>query len=349
MNETQKSRILIGDDLSADIAAACGGGNVFILFDRRVHGLFGGRFCAEEGRMFLMEPGEDAKSPAVAGEIVAAMLQGGCNRKTTLIAVGGGVAGDLGGFVASVFMRGIDWINVPTTLLSQVDSSVGGKTAVNVGGVKNSMGRFHLPKTVYISAHFLPALPPREWVCGLGEIVKTAYLDAAVYALYKTSFSDLCARDCRAVSAFVRACVAFKEAVTARDFLETTGKRKILNAGHTLGHALEAADGHARSHGEYVLIGLYAEALLFRDDVSSEVVSELKTVVKALVKDGCPPASAGQLGALCAMDKKNEGRVSFMVIAAPGDIRELCLSPAETADRLRALAAADGFFDPIGA
>lgn len=332
-----KRNIQIGADLSAEIAAVLSAPNTFVITDDTVRALFLNDCAAP---LFSVAPGEDSKAMGQAERIVAEMLRVGCNRKTTVVAVGGGVVGDLAGFCAAIFMRGVRWINIPTTLLSQVDSSVGGKTAVNVGRIKNCAGCFHAPDRVLISAHFLKTLDAREWLCGIGEIVKTAFLSKPVFTLFEREEQALANREDEAVIKVVGACVRYKSDIVRRDFYEKIGIRKALNLGHTVGHAFESADSAARSHGEYVLIGLYLEALMFRDEMPAAVFAVLiKTVRRYLTS--LPDVTAEAACAAAKMDKKNDGGVSVITLTGIGKPIERMLPTDEFETRLSAVLKAE--------
>ncbi len=228
----------------------------FVLTDDNVFSLYPSLFSSA-AHVFVAKHGEDSKTLENAGRVLAEMAAERLDRKSTLVAVGGGVVGDLGGFAAAVYMRGIDWINVPTTLLAQLDSSIGGKTGVDLKGYKNMVGAFHLPKAVHIRTDFIKTLVQREVLCGLGEGFKTALLCETAQKEWKALSGEKSAEtDCFAL---VNACARFKEKVVNSDFKES-GMRKILNLGHTVGHALEYLDAHKLSHGEYVAVGLAVEA-----------------------------------------------------------------------------------------
>lgn len=198
--------------------------------------------------IFTLEAGEGSKSLEMFGRLLQTMLDRGFSRKDCVAAVGGGVVGDLAGFAASAYMRGIDFYNIPTTLLSQIDSSIGGKTAVNFGGVKNIVGAFYQPKKVLIDPELLKTLPPRQIASGLAEAVKMALTsDAALFALFEEgdiegSLEEIIIRSLR-----------IKRYVVERDEKEA-GLRKILNFGHTVGHGIESSTG--LYHGECVALGM---------------------------------------------------------------------------------------------
>ena len=195
--------------------------------------------------------GEDSKSLSTLETLLSAMLENGFTRSDCVVAVGGGVVGDLSGFAASVYMRGIDFYNIPTTVLSQVDSSIGGKTAVNFGGIKNIVGAFHQPKKVLIDLDLLGTLPPRQVSNGLAEAVKMSLTsDAELFSLFETD--DPTAQLDTIISRSLR----IKADVVSRDEKES-GLRRVLNFGHTIGHGVESFEAmHGLYHGECVALGM---------------------------------------------------------------------------------------------
>ncbi|MDQ3286840.1 MAG: 3-dehydroquinate synthase [Pseudomonadota bacterium] len=217
---------------------------------------------------FVMPAGEDHKNLACFGDALAALATLGATRDATIVALGGGVVGDLAGFAAACWMRGIDVVQVPTTLLAMVDSSVGGKTAVDLPAGKNLVGAFHPPRGVVADTATLRSLPERELRAGLAEVVKYgAIFDAGFLDWLDEHAEALLARDDAALAeAIVRSC-RFKADVVARDPFER-GERALLNFGHTFGHAIEAEQGYAGSgrdnlnHGEAVSVGMVLAARL---------------------------------------------------------------------------------------
>ncbi|MBQ3302247.1 MAG: 3-dehydroquinate synthase [Eggerthellaceae bacterium] len=219
--------------------------------------------------------GESSKSLEVAGEIWRAMAQLDLGRDCVVIALGGGVVGDLAGFVASTFMRGVPIVQVPTTLLAMVDSSVGGKTAANLPEGKNLVGTFYQPSVVCADTSTLETLPHREWVCGCGEVAKSAIIDSDEFFFWLSDHADsMVARDPETVSEAIARCVVFKADVVAQDVTESSGVRECLNYGHTLGHAIESCAGFGRfSHGECVAEGMRFATLLAAKMAGSEEAS----------------------------------------------------------------------------
>ncbi len=225
---------------------------VFVVTDDGVPARYAETFAAQcrEATIYTIPQGEASKAPAVLTALLEAMLRAGLTRGDCVAALGGGVVGDLAGLAAALYMRGIDWYNVPTTLLAMVDSSVGGKTAVDLDGVKNAVGAFWQPKAVLIDPELLETLPPRQLSNGLAEAVKMALThDAALFARFEDPAGY------GPVEEIIAACLRIKTAVVAADEREA-GLRRVLNFGHTLGHGLEAAAKGRLLHGEAVALGM---------------------------------------------------------------------------------------------
>ena len=191
---------------------------------------------------YVIDAGEDSKSFNNYINILNFLCENEFKRNDLVVAFGGGVVGDLAGFVSATYMRGVKFINVPTTLLSMVDSSVGGKTAINLDGAKNMVGAFYQPSLVYISVDFLKTLPNRELISGLGEVVKYAFIKKL------KDYNDI-------TKELIYDCIDIKREIVEKDEKESN-LRKVLNLGHTFGHAIEKASNYALSHGECVLKGL---------------------------------------------------------------------------------------------
>ena len=208
--------------------------------------------CAcRQARICTLPAGENSKNMDNYQRLLREMLALGMDRGDCVAAVGGGMAGDLAGFAAATYMRGVDFYNVPTTLLAQVDSSVGGKTAIDMDGVKNIVGAFHQPRAVLIDTDTLRSLPPRQMAAGLAESVKMAVTcDAALLALIENSV-DLTAD----LPEIIARSLAIKARVVEQDPTEQ-GLRRVLNFGHTIGHAIESCAGGELLHGECVALGM---------------------------------------------------------------------------------------------
>ena len=195
-----------------------------------------------------VEMGENSKSLTVFGHLLQTMLEHDFSRKDCVVAVGGGVVGDLSGFAASSYMRGIDFYNIPTTLLSQIDSSIGGKTAINLGGVKNIVGSFYQPKKVLVDPDLLKTLPPRQIANGMAEAIKISLTsDKELFELFETQDIE------SSLEEIILRSLSIKKAVVEQDEKEA-GLRKILNFGHTVGHGIESTS--KLYHGEAVALGM---------------------------------------------------------------------------------------------
>ncbi|HVO31860.1 MAG TPA: 3-dehydroquinate synthase [bacterium] len=261
--------VRIGDGLLARagsiVRSAVGGAKAFLVTDTNVAPLFADSLEASleaagySVARLVLPAGERHKSLAGAQKIWRFLFANGVDRKSPVVCLGGGVVGDLAGFAAATALRGVPVVQIPTTLVSQVDSSVGGKTAIDVAEGKNLVGAFHWPSSVIVDVALLSTLPRRELVSGIGEVVKYgAIADAALFALLERSGAALL-DDPRALATVVRRCIEIKASVVARDPRET-GYRGILNFGHTVGHAFEAASGLRMRHGEAVAAGMAVEA-----------------------------------------------------------------------------------------
>jgi 3-dehydroquinate synthase len=268
--------------------------------------------------------GEEAKSLRQAERLWDGFLAHGLDRVSPVVAVGGGVVGDLAGFAAASFMRGVPVVQVPTTLLAQVDASVGGKVAVNHPRGKNLIGAFHQPRLVLIDPETLRTLPDREYRSGLAEVVKTAAaLDAELFASLEQGLEPLRRRDPALLEAVVAACCAEKARIVERDEREETGLRMVLNYGHTVGHALEALSGYRRwLHGEAVAIGMTAAGRLavrlgWMDLGTAERQEALLRGVGLPTRfSGIEPREIAQ--ALRHDKKARDGRVPFVLLRELG-------------------------------
>ncbi|MFQ5604755.1 MAG: 3-dehydroquinate synthase [bacterium] len=248
------------------------GQDAFVLTDNTVHKLYGLKLLdglktvMHKVELATVAPGEKSKSWSTAGKILTRMLESQFERQVMVVSLGGGVVGDLAGFVASIYKRGVQFVQVPTTLLAQVDASVGGKTGVNHPVGKNLIGTFYQPKLIWIDLALLKTLPRQELVCGLGEMIKYGVIyDAELFDLLENNVNSVLALDTELLRRLVKRCCKIKAEIVALDEKEH-GVRMILNFGHTIGHALEAAGSYGQlSHGEAVLLGMLAESKIARD------------------------------------------------------------------------------------
>ncbi len=277
--------------------------------------------------VIVVEPGEETKSVEIAERLWEQMLELEADRRSVVVAVGGGVVGDLAGFVAATYARGLDFFQVPTTLLAQVDSSVGGKVGINLPGAKNMVGAFWQPRGVLIDTDVLATLPDREYRAGLAEVIKYGViLDAEFFEYLETHRALISARDADVLAHVVARSCELKAQVVVEDERETSGRRAVLNYGHTFAHAIEAVAGYGELlHGEAVAIGMACAARL---------AERLKRVNRAFVERqnrllsdvGLPlrvPESLDHDELVAAMqhDKKVEhGRLRFVLPARLGHV-----------------------------
>ena len=271
----------------------------------------------------VVEDGERAKGWPTLERVFDGLLEARLGRDTTVVALGGGVVGDLAGFAAATYQRGVACMQVPTTLLAQVDSSVGGKTAINHARGKNMVGAFHQPVAVVSDVSTLDSLPDRELRAGIAEVIKHgAALDAAFFAWLEAHMDELLQREPAALIHAVRRSCELKAAIVAEDERET-GRRALLNLGHTFGHAIEAATGFGPwLHGEAVAAGMVLAAelsahagLLGRDDAGR--IRDL--IRRAGLPTRAPALAPARWHELMALDKKSAGgRLRFVLLEGMG-------------------------------
>jgi 3-dehydroquinate synthase len=254
------------EGLGAAAAAVVPPGRIFVVTNPVVEALYREpvvcslRAAGFEPQVLLIPDGEAHKTLETWAQLVEHLLEARIDRRTPVLSLGGGVTGDLVGFAAASVLRGVPFIQVPTTLLAMVDASVGGKTGFNTAHGKNMVGAFYQPRMVYAATEVLSSLDAPEWRCGLGESLKHGVIrDVELLGWMEENAASLRARDARVTSHLVRRCCEIKAEVVAEDEREA-GLRAILNFGHTVGHALETALGHGRlRHGEAVSIGMLVE------------------------------------------------------------------------------------------
>lgn len=233
-----------------------------VVISAKVEKLYGKELNIPKNRKFILKDGEKEKNFGNYKKILERALKLKLTRKSTIIAIGGGVVGDLAGFVASTYMRGIDFIQVPTTLLACVDSSVGGKTAIDTSFGKNLVGTFYQPKKVFINPKFLKTLTDRDFKTGLGEVVKYCFIEKGCLCDEELNLTNLLStenilnRDERIISKLIEICIKLKKSVVEKDEKESD-LRRILNFGHTYGHAVEKINNFKKyTHGEAVVEGI---------------------------------------------------------------------------------------------
>ncbi len=266
--------------------------------------------------------GEAYKTIETWHEVLVALSEFGAGRGDAIIAVGGGVVGDLAGFAAAAYMRGAPFVNVPTTLLAQVDSSIGGKTGVDLPAGKNLVGAFYQPMAVVSDTAFLATLPEREIRCGLAEIIKSAMLAGGDFLSFiNDGMDNIVSGEEDALSEAVVKTAGFKAGIVGEDEKDVSGRRAILNYGHTFGHALEAASEYRElNHGEAVAIGLrFAANLGERLGVSGRHIAEATDMLLGKagfeIPDGLADTDEAKLIEAIRLDKKKTGSaISFILL-----------------------------------
>ncbi len=323
-----------------------------VVTDSTVGRLYGERVLTSLRRsgfepvLITVAAGEPSKSMVCVEDVCRHMIRAGMDRTSFLVALGGGVVGDLAGFAASIFFRGIPYVQIPTTVVSVVDSSVGGKTGVNTPEGKNLLGCFHQPRLVLADVDTLGTLPRREYNEGFAEIIKHAAIrDEAMMELIERLAGAEVGGRTEALVALVARNVAIKAAIVAADEHETAGLRALLNFGHTIGHGIEASAGYGQLlHGEAISLGIVA-ALRISEDVVGLDAGASEKVIALLRRYELPlrlPASitTADVMAKLSRDKKfMAGAVRFVVLRALGDAvvsRDVTMARMEAAvDGLR--------------
>lgn len=305
-------------------------GTVVVVTDENVAGLFGTevkRCLTASGfapEFIVIPPGEAQKCLETAGMMYGRLNEIGAERATPLVALGGGVIGDLTGFVAATYFRGLPLVHVPTTLLAQVDSSIGGKVAVNHGHLKNNIGAFHQPSAIIADTSSLAHLPEREFRNGLAEVIKSAAIrDEGFFRYLEDEMEHVLARNQSALERIVAVTAGIKASVVEEDEKDT-GLRNILNYGHTVGHGIESASSFSLGHGESVSIGMVAAGLIAAA-MGIAASAEVERLRALLVRAGLPVSVPERVNADAVVnamnrDKKiSRGRLRFVLLTRIGE------------------------------
>lgn len=359
--ENRSYPVYVGDGilplLPIDLDALLAGRKVAVISHRAVLRAAGGRLLGAlrswgyDVTTLEIPAGEESKNLSVASRLLTRLAKSRFDRLSTILAFGGGVVGDLAGFVASTYMRGIRIIQLPTTLLAMVDSSIGGKTGVNHAGVKNLVGAFYQPSAVVSDVRLLSTLPDRELRSGLAEIIKTAVIgDAVLFEYLEKHLSAILRRDTEPLIEVVARCAAFKGRVVEGDETEQ-GERRILNYGHTIGHAVEVATRSGRlTHGEAIAIGMALEGKIAQrlgTTDSGTVERQNGLLARAGLPTSLRAVNPRALARALALDKKRfNGVLRAPLLVGIGEVRreqevpnallQEVLSRASGARRLRA-------------
>jgi len=323
--------ILIGSDFAAVLAdSVVSGSRVLLVTDSNVNAIYGDD-CEAALRAADLKPfrvvvpaGETTKDLSFVAKLYDESGKAGLGRKSCIAALGGGMVGDLAGFVAASYLRGVKFLQIPTTLLAMVDSSVGGKTGINLPHGKNLAGAFYQPVRVGVNLRTLESLPEREYISGLAEVVKYGVIwDAELFGRLEANSDAVRNRDPDFMAETIARCCEIKAQVVAMDERES-GVRAILNFGHTLGHALENVVGYgALSHGEAVAVGMVYAARLSVEERGLDT-KECDRLIELMIKLGLPVSleragiddlSWSEVRMAMSSDKKSQDSVPFLVLA----------------------------------
>jgi 3-dehydroquinate synthase len=304
---------------------------IFVVVDRNVDKLYGSSVkkmingIAVKKHFLDLPASEKIKSFKTVIQIFTRLYEEKFGRDTLLISIGGGTVGDAAGFAASTYMRGIPLLHVPTTLLSAVDSSIGGKTGINFNEAKNLIGTFYQPSLVLIDTNFLKSLPEEELISGFSEVIKYSYLtDGGLYSTLLSDYKLLLKKDLKFLDEIIYESVKIKSAVVSKDEYEKSGLRKILNFGHTFAHAFESDSDYKLSHGKAVIAGIISSLMLSHElglmsknqlDYMIEVPLKFKSHLRLNDFDG------KKVFRLMGYDKKNrDGEIKFVLVKNFGEL-----------------------------
>lgn len=302
---------------------------VYTIIDENVYRLHNKRIMElikDFGNIFYLLPSyENIKSLEYVQKVYDDLIENKVDRETVILTIGGGVIGDFSGFIASTFKRGLKYIQIPTTLLAQVDSSIGGKVGINYGGYKNIIGSFYFPEATFIDLNFLKTLERRQITCGLGEILKYGLIsDYTLFRFVRNNIDRIYNIDNEILLPIIEKSVSIKENVVKKD-TKDKGLRRILNFGHTVGHAIESYFEFSRyNHGEAVMLGIMYESNMAKNMglISEEYFREIYGVLKNIVKPiKFKDNEVDQLLKIMENDKKNDkGNIVFILPVGRGEV-----------------------------
>ncbi len=314
---------------------------VLVISDKNVGTLYGPQLlddlhkCGFSPEIYCVEPGEGSKSLETAMDLYTKAIQMGLERKSAIIALGGGVVGDLSGFIAATYLRGIPFFQIPTSLLAQIDSSVGGKVAVNHPLGKNLIGAFYQPKGVFIQPSMLHTLPKRELLSGLAEVIKYGMIaDEELLSFMEIHCEKILAKDMDCLELLIKRSCEIKAEVVQKDEKESS-LRMILNFGHTIGHAIEGVTGFKKyTHGEAVAMGMLGAAKIsyYLEKCSLECVSRLKNLLIQYQLPVTPlDCAVNELLAYISRDKKAvSSQINWILLNHTGNVYIDNQVPVET-------------------
>ena len=333
-----------GNSLSSFLCPKINGKRVVVISNTTVLPIFKSQLenalTDFEVSYYAMPDGEAHKTLETYNDIMTFLLEQGAARDVTLIALGGGVVGDICGFVAATFMRGVDFIQVPTTLLSQVDSSVGGKTAVNHPLGKNMIGAFYQPQAVFIGMNSLKTLPKREFAAGMAEVIKYGILaDSDLFEYLENNIAAIQQMDDDVMAYIIHRCCEIKAEIVAEDEKEQ-GRRALLNLGHTFGHAIEAEQGYGNwLHGEAVAAGMVQACQLakLRGWINESDVSRVITLLNAFDLPTSGPDSMSCDDYIKHMKKDKKVKASTIRFILPKQLGQAILVSDVTESELQTI------------
>jgi 3-dehydroquinate synthase len=327
--------VIIGSNLSKNLPAELSKVKVyrriFVIIDSNVYKYYNKDLkgilssWADKIHFFKIVAGEESKSSGSVKKIYEVLVGKNFGRDTLIVSIGGGTIGDLGGFVASTYMRGVQLVHIPTTLLAAVDSSIGGKTAVNFLNVKNIIGTFYQPSLVFIDTNYLKSLPKDEIVSGTGEIIKYGFIsDEGFYNYIYSNYSSMVELKESVLQKTIFECVNYKLGIVSKDLFDTKGLRRILNFGHTFAHAFESYFNFRINHGKAVAAGIvaalflsYRKKILNRERLNN--LLGLSLIMKG--QNWISDFDCEKIIELMKMDKKNKrGELNFVLLKNIGEI-----------------------------
>lgn len=325
--------VLLGEEilpnLKSEIQKLKLNNNMFVIVDKIVYSKHNGFIDAALKDMniaglYEFESLESNKTFDSMQNVFKSMLDANLSRDSLVLAIGGGIVGDVAGFISATFMRGVQYVQVPTTLLAAVDSSVGGKTGINFHKTKNIIGAFYQPKLVLIDTRFLSTLPDEEILCGIGEIVKYAYItDEEMFTYVDKNLSKILSLDAETLNYVIRESVRFKGDVVQVDEKES-GLRKILNLGHTFAHAFEVQQKHQIKHGQAVIVGIACALYLsnalgiMNDEDFERSISLIRLFAENIKLENF---NVTDIESIMIRDKKNrEGKIKFVLLKSVGEL-----------------------------
>jgi len=318
----------IFSDIPKDLESILSVSKYIIISDSNIYPIYGKKLenIFKESKLNVLSKiipaGEESKSRLMKAEIEDFLIENNCDRNTCIIALGGGVIGDISGFIASTYMRGIPYIQIPTTLLAMADSSIGGKTAINIPAGKNLIGNFYQAKKVYIDISLLETLPIRQLKSGIAEIIKIAVIkDASLFKLLEENVDKILSKDLNIIKEIILKNASLKASIISEDEKES-GIRSILNFGHNIGHAIESLMMPELTHGEAIAIGMIYEAKLSKH-LSSEDSIRLYNCIKAYSLPLSIPKSLSKEDILNQIlkDKKNlNGKSRYILLDSIGKV-----------------------------